>query len=175
MRFTGRYGYPKGMARTPDRTPKKAWKTVFLEELARRGSVVGAARKARIARSVTYLERELDPAFAALWTEAIQISNELMLEEARRRAVDGTLRPVFQNGRRVGAVREYSDTLIIFLIKAHNPAYRDSSRVVVAGDPNAPVKHEHTVTLTPDDVALAASIVGGAGARVPADGGLPPV
>jgi len=35
-----------------------------------------------------------------------------------RRAKDGTLRPVYQGGELVGHIREYSDTLGIFLLKS---------------------------------------------------------
>ena len=54
--------------------------------------------------------------------------------EARRRAVEGTERPVFYQGGEVGYVREYSDTLLIFLLKAHRPnKFRER------------VEHEHKV------------------------------
>jgi hypothetical protein len=36
-------------------------------------------------------------------------------------------------------VKKYSDTMLIFTLKAHDPKYRDSSKVTVAGDPDAPL------------------------------------
>jgi hypothetical protein len=42
-------------------------------------------------------------------------------DEAVRRAYEGVERPVFQGGKQVGVVREYSDTLLIFLLKALRP------------------------------------------------------
>ena len=48
-------------------------------------------------------------------------------EEAARRAFHGTLKPVFHQGIECGQIRVYSDTLIMFLLRAANPGkYRDS-------------------------------------------------
>lgn len=162
-----------------DRTPKKDWKPAFVRELTRTGNVSASAAKAKVGRRTAYDARAADIGFAQAWDEAIEISVELLEAEARRRAHDGTLRPVFQQGELVGKVREYSDTLMIFLLKAHKPnKYRDNARVEIAGDPARPVQvnHAHGVSLTPDDVALARSLLGlgAAGDGVPADGGLPP-
>jgi hypothetical protein len=33
----------------------------------------------------------------------------------------GTLKPVYQGGKKVGAVREYSDTLLMFLLNGGRP------------------------------------------------------
>ena len=166
--------------RTGARTAKKDWKPVFINELARRGNVVAAVARAKVGRQTVYDARSADPAFAAAWDEAIAIADELMEAEARRRAVEGTLRPVFQGGEEVGRVREYSDTLLIFLLKAHKPEkYRDNSRVVVAGDPANPLKHDHVISTTDRIDQLAAAFAGVADrtseGRPPGDGPGEPV
>lgn len=171
------------MARTRGQTPKKDWRIVFLNELAQTGSVVTAAKKAGRARATVYEYRHAEPDFAAAWDEAVKVADELMEAEARRRAVEGTLKPVFHRGEIVGKVREYSDTLLIFLLKAHNPAkYRDNPRITVGGEPGNPVKHEHEHTLTiteqiEADLADAfAKVAERAGADcLPADGAGEPV
>jgi hypothetical protein len=43
-------------------------------------------------------------------------------DEAVRRGREGHLRPVFHQGKEIGAIREYSDTLLIFMLKARRPA-----------------------------------------------------
>jgi hypothetical protein len=50
-----------------------------------------------------------------------------MIEDALwERGVKGILRPVYQGGRKVGSVREYSDAAAIFLLKGRAPAkYRE--------------------------------------------------
>lgn len=123
----------KNKKRTWKRTPKKDWRVRFLEELAVRGSVVAACDAAECSRRNAYDERERNAEFAAKWDEAKRIAVERMEDEARRRAVEGTLKPVFQGGALVGKVREYSDTLLIFLLKAHDPKYKDRQHVEVSG------------------------------------------
>src|SRR5262245_27197917 len=115
-------------------TPKKDWRPAFLEALAEPGSVVHAATKAKIHRSTAYNARADERAFADAWKEAEQIGVELMEAEARRRAVEGCRRPVYQGGKLVGHVQEYSDTLLIFLLKAHKPEkYRERHQVEHSG------------------------------------------
>jgi len=161
----GRAGYDPGMAarKKPTRnpTPKKDWPRAFLGELARCGNVSLAAIKAGVHRSTAYERRDADPEFARTWDEAVAISVELMAGEARRRAVEGVLEPVFQGGKKVGTVRRFSDTLLIFLLKAHGgAAYRDANRVTVGGDPANPVKHEHAVNVFQRIAELAAGFAG---------------
>lgn len=43
----------------------------------------------------------------------------------QRRAWKGTRKPVFHKGVVVGHIREYSDTLGMFLVKAKRPEYAD--------------------------------------------------
>jgi hypothetical protein len=104
-----------------DLTPKKGWHAAFIAELCRVGNVSAACRKAKISRAVVYEDRAADALFRAAWDEALEIATEALELEARRRAQTGVLEPVYQGGRRVGAVRKYSDTLLIFLLKAHRP------------------------------------------------------
>lgn len=155
--------------RTPSRTPKKGrpqpdWPLVFLAHLARTGNVQASCDRAKIGRRTAYDRREGDPEFRSAWEDAERIAVEVLEEEARRRAVDGTLRPVFHQGAKCGAVREYSDTLLIFLLKARDPKYREAGRLQVAGDPNNPIRHDHsgTISVTGRIDALAAAFAGAA-------------
>lgn len=128
--------------RTLKRAPKKIWKPAFLESLADTGSVMHAVKVAKIARSAAYKARDADPEFAASWAEAEQIGVELMEAEARRRAVEGCKRPVFYKGKQCGAILEYSDTLLIFLLKAHKPEkYRERSQVEHTGKNGGPIQY----------------------------------
>jgi len=59
---------------------------------------------------------------------------ERIEEEADRRAVEGTLEPVFYQGFECGQVRRYSDTLLIFRLKALNPQkYRERASIEHTG------------------------------------------
>lgn len=152
-------------SRTPHRTPKKDpdWHK-FLVTLASTGVVLTACRMTKIPRRTAYDRRDADPEFARLWNEAIELSTESLEEEALRRARDGTEKPVYQQGVLVGKIREYSDTLLIFLLKARKPAVYKDAKLVVAGDPGNPVKHEHSgsVAITDRIDSLSAAFEGAA-------------
>jgi uncharacterized protein YdbL (DUF1318 family) len=107
----------------------------FLKELRRRGNVSDAARKAGVGRKTVYEWREAEPDFAAAWDEAIEAAMDAMESEAWRRAVEGTRKPLIgrvgkdQDGV-ITYVREYSDSLMQTLLKAHRPEkYRERSEV----------------------------------------------
>ena len=49
-------------------------------------------------------------------------------EIAHKHAIEGTEKPVYQQGSLVGTIREFDHRLLEFLLKADNPAkYRDSA------------------------------------------------
>lgn len=133
-------------------TPKKRgrpWVKPFLESLRLTGNVSEACRAADLGcRDTAYKLYRGDPEFARLWDEAVDEAMDRLEEEARRRAVDGTRRPVFYKGVQVGAVREYSDLLLIFLLKGGRPEkYRERAAVEHTGRKGGPlqVRHEHTI------------------------------
>ncbi|MBX9745474.1 MAG: hypothetical protein K2X34_01135 [Hyphomonadaceae bacterium] len=122
--------------------------------------MTAAAAQARISRQALYTWRRTDPKFAHDWDEAIEAGTDLLERAALKRAVEGVKKPVFQGGEKVGEVTEYSDTLLIFLLKARRPAkYRERYEV----------KHDGAVRLTiaPEDVETCVSGFAGGG-----DGGL---
>lgn len=106
-------------------TQKK--KDAFLQALADTGNVEVAAKRVSTAKQTLYWHRKRDAVFARAWQEALETAMDAVLEpEAVRRAVTGVLKPVYQGGEKVGAVREYSDTLLIFLLKGGKPhKYKD--------------------------------------------------
>lgn len=91
----------------------------FLESLQRLPNVQRACADAGISRSVAYHHRERVKSFADAWDKAIAAGVERAEGEAWRRAVEGCDKPVFHQGEQCGAIREYSDTLLIFMLKAH--------------------------------------------------------
>jgi hypothetical protein len=96
-------------------------KRLFLKALSETGNVSEAARKARIARSHAYQIRRQDSAFAEAWDDALDSAVDLLEAEARNRAVDGIEQPRFHQGKICGTVRKYSDSLLMFLLRAHRP------------------------------------------------------
>jgi hypothetical protein len=114
------------------RSPRfRDWKPKFLDALAKFGVVSYAAESAGIHYTTAYKARERNPKFSADWDASIETAIGAMEKEAYRRAVKGTTVPVgwFQ-GAPGGYVQEYSDTLIIFLLKANRPEkYRETIKV----------------------------------------------
>jgi hypothetical protein len=87
--------------------------------------VTHAAAEVGVDRSAHYRWLE-DVEYAALFVVAEEQAFDNLEREARRRAVEGTEKPVYQGGELVGTIREYSDTLLIFLMKGARPSkYRE--------------------------------------------------
>ena len=132
-----------------------------------------AAGEAGISRCTPYDYREKHPEFAIAWAEAEATACDALELEARRRAHDGTDKPVIYKGELMGVwidpttgaivnrdtanaqqipltVKEYSDTLLIFLLKAHRPdKFRDNSKVELTGKDGGAI--EHVVIYVPDN------------------------
>lgn len=108
------------------------WAERFLEKLGQCGVIEHAARLAIVGKRTVYERRDADPEFAAAMSAALESHIQVMEQEMIRRAVEGTERPVFHQGLECGRIREYSDTLLIFALKAKRPdVYREN------------IKHEH--------------------------------
>lgn len=96
-----------------------------------------------------------DAEFRAAYEAAIEEGVEVLEAEAFRRAVEGTLKPAFYQGKVVkdesGAlqgVREYSDQLLMFLLRAKAPEkYRERYEMSGRGSIGGPT----TVEMTAED------------------------
>lgn len=110
--------------------PAQKWtsgrRATFLKALADTGNVSQAARAAKASRSRAYQLKAEDPDFAAEWGDALEIATDALDAEARRRAIDGVESPRFHQGKITGSAKKYSDTLLMFLLRAHRPElYRE--------------------------------------------------
>jgi len=105
-------------------------KRAFLAAYSECGNISTAAKLAEISRQAHYEWMQSDPDYPALFKAADQTAAEALEAEARRRAVQGTAKPVFYKGEECGTVQEYSDTLLIFLLKGAMPGkYKDNFSV----------------------------------------------
>jgi hypothetical protein len=99
----------KGRGRKPVDT---SWHPRFLEFLASTCNVTLACRAAGVDRTVAYDHKREMPDFAAAWEDAKEAAIEILEGEAWQRA------------------RKQSDTLMIFLLKAHKPEkYRERTEM----------------------------------------------
>jgi hypothetical protein len=114
----------------------------FLKVLAETCNVTQASEAVNMTRNALYHRRDQDESFRAEWDEAVEMATDALESEARRRAFDGVRRPVYQGGRRVGYVREYSDQLMQTLLKGARPhKYRERVAVTGAGGGALVVRH----------------------------------
>lgn len=93
------------------------WRGPFLAALAQSANVRLACKAAGVSREMAYRLRRQNKAFAAAWQTAMAEAVDILDAEARRRALS------------------VSDTLLIFLLKAHRPEmYRERIDVRVQID-----------------------------------------
>lgn len=89
------------------------WSPQFFQVLRETGNVGIALKEVRVHRKVAYHLRKIDEDFAQEWEDALEESIQGLEARARERAMS------------------YSDSLMMFLLKAHRPdVYGDRVRVV---------------------------------------------
>lgn len=97
-------------------------KKAFLEVFRVLGNVSAACRDTGVDRRDVYRWKENDAKFLEAFNDAEAESTELMEREAYRRAVEGVRRPIYsRDGNHIDTVYDYSDTLLMFLLKARAP------------------------------------------------------
>ena len=96
-------------------------KRAFIAAYAECGTITRAAEIAGIDRKTHYDWVKEDSDYVKACEAAYEQAGERLEQEARRRAVDGVEKPVFYQGQKCGVVNEYSDTLLIFLLKGAKP------------------------------------------------------
>lgn len=109
-------------------TPERL--SAFCHVLSETCNVGRACKAIEISRQTAYRWRSEMPEFAEAWDQAMKIGVTALEDEAHRRAFEGFDKPIVHQGVIMDTVKEYSDTLAIFLLKAHNPdKYRERSTV----------------------------------------------
>lgn len=90
------------------------WREPFLAALRNSGNVRASCLAAGVSRPVAYDHRKRSAKFRAAWDDAMEDAIDVLEAEARKRA------------------RASSDTLLIFLLKAHRPQlYRERYELTV--------------------------------------------
>ena len=135
----------KDTADTPKkrRRPRKPedWRPAFLAALRDYGVVRYACEQAKVGFKTAYRHRADHDVFRAEWDEALEEACDLLELEARRRGVDGVDKPIYHEGVQIDNIKQYSDTLLIFLLKGARPhKFRDNHRHEVVGKDGGPVQ-----------------------------------
>lgn len=139
-------------------TPTQATqrREVFLAELAKTGLATTASRIAGLDRSELYKHRDRDPEFAQRWTEALDLYVDELEAEARRRAVAGTDKGVWHQGIQVGSEKQYSDSLLLAMLRAkRSKEYGDKSKMELSGPEGGPLQITESPTAIGRKIAFA--------------------
>ena len=112
----------------PKKKTTPEFKEAFVGMLGQVPNITAVCRLMNITTANVRTARKRDPEFDKKVLSAIDEGYDTLEEEARRRAVDGVVEPVFYKGslivdeksKPVG-IRKYSDQLLIFLLKGYRP------------------------------------------------------
>ncbi len=96
-------------------------KEIVLAMLANGATYAAAAGAIGAHRRTIIKWPDRDEEFAQRWRNAVEERADKLEDEAIRRACDGVERPVFYRGKIVGYTREYSDSLLKFLLEVKRP------------------------------------------------------
>ncbi len=119
-------------------------KAAFLAAFAECGTITRAALAAKVDRTSHTRWLEADPEYAKAFADASDQAADKLEDEARRRAHDGLLRMKFHQGEPIIDPRtqkpyyefDYSDTLLIFLLKGARPTkFRENKDITSGGRP----------------------------------------
>lgn len=135
-------------------TPPEVWRPVFLAALAVTGNWSESCRLAQVRLTTALHAKTNSEKFRAECDEAEREACDSLQSEAWRRGRDGVEKPLYQNGKRVidydeigiphpVVVREYSDSLLALLLKAHLPEkFNPATRTEISGPQGAPLAIE---------------------------------
>lgn len=105
----------------------------MLAAYARTGNVLEAVQQSKVARSNHHLWMKENADYREAFREAYKLAIERMEAIVDRVAFKGLLRPIYHQGKKVGQIRVYNPTLMMFRLRRLDPAYRDTCSVEVAG------------------------------------------
>lgn len=124
----------------------------LLEQFEKTGQLLHSLDTCKVPRTSHYDWLKTDPVYAERFANAKQRICDIMEEEAKRRAIQGTKKPVFHKGEIVGHINEYSDLLLIFLMKANMPEkYRERLEHSHSGPGGGPIQTQSKVTIVEDN------------------------
>ena len=140
-----------GRLKNDDRTREEKMQDV-LDAIETCGNITASCKKTKVNRKTLYEWEKTIPEFKSALDAARKIGAQGLEDEAIRRAYSGTLKPVFHQGVKVATVREFSDTLLIFLLKGSQPE-KFKDRTQLSGDAANPIVHEVKSTVVFEDMS----------------------
>ena len=120
-------------------------KKKFIEKFLKCYMVDAAVKATGIKWTTVYRWLKKDKAFAEKFEQARNEVLTVLEDEAFRRAYKGVAEPVFYRGEACGAVRKFSDRLLIILLKAYAPEkYGEHTDQKQSGEVTLKVKYDDT-------------------------------
>jgi hypothetical protein len=120
----------------------------FLAAYAHCGNVTRAAKAAKISTTAHYKRLKADPTYRLAFEQADIVATGLLEDEATRRAFAGVRKGIYWQGYRVGYQLEYSDGLMMFLLRGRRPdKYRtETNKVEHSGKNGGAIEHKFVGT-----------------------------
>lgn len=107
---------------SPVKSEKNARPRAFLKAFRLTGSITRAADACGIDRTLHYRWLK-NQKYAEAFHEAYMQWGDMLEGEGIRRSVEGVLEPVFYQGAAVGAIRKYSDGILMRMLPRFKPEY----------------------------------------------------
>jgi len=121
----------KGVASVASLPSRKRAK--FISGLRTHGCVARAARESNLHRQNAYQMKAKHEEFSEEWDTALEECWDEMEIEARRRGVEGVPEGQYFKGKKIDEVTKYSDNLLMFVLKAKRPEFRDRTAHEISG------------------------------------------
>ena len=122
---------PDGRAGQVHHTPEQ-WAEIwanFAVHLSTTCKIVKSCELAGVSYQELIVRRRADPEFEKWFQDVYEVALQRMEDEAMRRAVDGIEKPIVYKGVICGTSLEYSDALLMFLLKGGRPEkYKDRTQ-----------------------------------------------
>jgi hypothetical protein len=143
-----------------DKRSKEKKQREFIEAFSQYASITKACKKSKVPRRTIYDWFAAEPMFKAEFDRATEQAIGALEDEAIRRAVEGVNKPVYQGGKKVGTVKEYSDSLLHLMLKARAPErFKDRSQQELTGKGGKPLFAKADLSsLSAEELVLLATI-----------------
>lgn len=143
---------------------------LFFASLAKHGVVTRALQDSDLDAKVVYANRNADPEFAERWQRALEAFADSLETAAYQRAVAGYPKGVWHQGVMVGEEIQYSDSLLLAMLRAKRKEYGDKSKIELTGADGGALKVEESPTEVARSIAFALALGLRAKEKAEADG-----
>lgn len=143
-----------------DGRPHVSKKGAFLQAyIVTAGNITRAAAAVGVTRQLVWIWRERDPKFAAAYAKASERAVDILEDEGRRRAFEGTRKGIYFEGRLCDVEIIYSDAIWLSMMRAKREEYRKSTVSGTGKDGSIPISlivPEHLKNATDEQLRSAA-------------------